>query len=213
MRDRTKVATSHASLRVVDGDVFSANSLEPHFQQQDVVISALGFPRVAGITSTYFTRSCAAIIDAMKAARLRRIVTISAWYTDPVSRVGQPMYDNMWAKIPGLPETLDNEGLMERMLVDTSADVDYTSVRAPTLTWDADSKKHFIEEEEGHWVTGGSAFISREDVARFMLTTAEQPGPYRNKCVAIAVKYSDAELVCVRDRFRAHLARARDTTK
>lgn len=205
VRDASKVSTTHRNLTVVNGNVFSPEFMQSHFAGHDVIVSALGFPKQKDVMSE-FTSSMAAIIAAMRAVRVRRLVTISAWYTDPKSRVGQYMFDKMWAKIAGLVHTLDNEGEMEAMLAASTDDIDYTSVRVPTLTWDPQTGKEFMCAVGANWVEDGSGFIPREDVARFMVSTLDDPERWKNKAVAIAIKYTDEEMQAAAVRFREHMA-------
>lgn len=204
VRDANKVSTTHPNLTVVAGDIFSSESLQPHFRNKDAVLSVLGFPKEFAKMST-FTESMKAIIAAMRAVQIRRLVTISAWYTDPVSRVGQHGFDNMWSKIPGLAHTLDNEGEMEVMLASFAAHIDYTSVRGPTLTWDPPTGKD-IMFQEANWVDDGSFFMPREDVVRFMLSTLDDPTKWNGKAVSIAIKYTDEEMQEAGVRFKEHMA-------
>ena len=101
----TDLRVEHHNLRREEADIFSSESLTPIFRGQDVVISALGFPKQAEEKMTKFTESMAAVLEAMRRAGLRRIITMSAWYTDPATRAGQVMFDTMWTKVPGLVNT------------------------------------------------------------------------------------------------------------
>ena len=169
----------HDNLTVVVGDVFSAASLGPTFKGHDAVISVLGFPKKQpGCKMEDFTASMAAILPAMAAAEIHRIVTISAWFTTP-ERETQSRYTEGWVNLPGLTETLDNEGEMEKLLAQTAADatagtaIAFTSIRPPSLTWDPGSGKTVLEREGAGWVDGASGLMAREDVARAILNTLD----------------------------------------
>ena len=45
-----------------------------------------------------------------------------------------------------------------------------------------------------------------QDVARFMLTVAENPGEWQRQCVAITTKYTKPEETEAFQRLRAHMA-------
>jgi len=199
-------AAGRPGLTTVQGDVFDAASMAPLLEGQDAVISCLGFPKTDGEIFA-FSESMVAIVDAMKRAELRRLVTISAWYTDPVARVGQPMFDHMWSKVPGLPATLDDEGRMEQVLERSKADIDFTSVRGPTLTWDPPSGLE-TEFEDAMWLDGYplGCMMPRDDVAAFMLKTLEGP-QWFGRSVAIGIRYSEAEAAAAMQRLRAHMQR------
>jgi hypothetical protein len=53
------------------------------------VVSVLGFPKQVDVPMRKFTESMDAILKAMKTAKVGRVVTISAWYSDPSTRKGK----------------------------------------------------------------------------------------------------------------------------
>jgi len=179
---------STENLNIVEADVFDAKTLEPHFSGKDVIISALGFTKVGvDVKMTLFTDSMKSILTAMHNSKVSRIITISAWFTDPNNRVGHKVFDHYWSKIPGLTQTLNNEYEMEEMLK-LEKDIYFTSVRCPFLTWD-ESKAAEIIYCEGNWVPNSSAYLGREDVARFLIAVAEDQTLYKGKCISIAGKF------------------------
>ena len=72
------------------------------------------------------------------------------------------MFDTMWSKLPGLVNTLDNEGEMDAMLTRTDPRINYTSVLVPTLSWDPATDKEILTAVGGTWVDGGSGIMPRE---------------------------------------------------
>ena len=72
------------------------------------------------------------------------------------------MFDNMWSKVPGLVNTLNNEGEMDQMLAKTETEINFTSVLVPTLTWDPKSEKTILVAENSTWVEGSSGLMPRE---------------------------------------------------
>ena len=72
------------------------------------------------------------------------------------------MFDNMWSKVPGLVNTLNNEGEMDQMLAKTETEINFTSVLVPTLTWDTKSEKTILVAENSTWVEGSSGLMPRE---------------------------------------------------
>jgi putative NADH-flavin reductase len=205
VRNASRVDMKNPNLTISTGSVFDASDIEQACRGSDVVVSTLGFQKQEGKV-TDFTDSMKAILEGMQRANINRIVTISAWYTNPTNRAGQPLFDNFWSKFPGLPNTLDNEGEMEEMLRATSDHINFTSVRVSSLTWDDATDKDFVVNE-GNWVEnvpGGGAFISRADVARFMLSVVGDPLKYRRKEVAIAIPMSETELAEAQQRHSEH---------
>ena len=72
------------------------------------------------------------------------------------------MFETTWTRVPGLVNTLDNEGEMDAMLANTDDSVHYTSVLVPTLTWDGRTDREILTAEGGTWVEGGAGLMSRE---------------------------------------------------
>ena len=193
VRSKTSdLAMEHENLRREEADIFSSESLTPIFRGQDVIISALGFPKQVDEKMTKFTESMKAILEAMREARLMRIITMSAWYTDPATRGGQVMFDTMWSKVPGLVNTLDNEGEMDLMLARTEETVNFTSVLVPTLSWDPVTEREIVTRPGNTWVEGAGGLMPRQDVARFLLSVAES-GEWHRVALAVTTKYSPEE--------------------
>lgn len=69
-------------LQVVQADIFTADSLKPHFQGQDVIMSCLGFPASFFSGVTGYSLSMRAVVSAMRTARVSRLVTMTSWYTE-----------------------------------------------------------------------------------------------------------------------------------
>ena len=59
------------------------------FSGNEAIISVLGFPKQLEEPMTKFTESMSAILKAMNIAQVTRIITISAWYTNPETRQGK----------------------------------------------------------------------------------------------------------------------------
>ena len=74
---------------MVKGDIFNPESLAPIFKGHDVIISVLGFPKQVDEIMVKFTQTMESILKAMKIANVQRLITISAWYTDPNTRKGK----------------------------------------------------------------------------------------------------------------------------
>ena len=72
--------------QVVEGNIFSVDSLKSHFKGQDVVMSCLGFQASFFSAVTGYTLSMNAVLGAMREARVSRIITMTSWYTERKSR-------------------------------------------------------------------------------------------------------------------------------
>lgn len=69
-------------LQVVQADIFSADSLKPYFEGQDVIMSCLGFPASLFSGVMGYTLSMKAVVSAMRTARVSRLITMTSWYTE-----------------------------------------------------------------------------------------------------------------------------------
>jgi len=170
-------------VRVVTADLAAPDpaALAAAVEGSDAVLSGLG-PRSAsgaGIAS-HGTR---AIVQAMKAAHVRRIVVVSA---APVGTVASPGRPNPPKHDPGdgffmrnlfgplikaaLRKHFADLALMEDVLRDSG--LDWTVVRPPRLTGAPLTGTY--RTAYGQNLQGG-AFVSRADVAHFMLRVLDQP--------------------------------------
>ncbi len=67
--------------QVVEADIFSEDSLKPHFKGQDAVLSCLASDLILyGVTG--YTQSMKAALTAMREVKVNRIITMTSWYTD-----------------------------------------------------------------------------------------------------------------------------------
>ena len=72
-RDRTRVGPPPARVHVVEGDVFDARAIAPVIAGHDAVVVTLGGGRKGGVRA----RGTAAIIEAMRATGVRRLIVQS----------------------------------------------------------------------------------------------------------------------------------------
>jgi putative NADH-flavin reductase len=195
--DVTAVVRTPAKLtrdvRAVRADLAAPDpvALESAIGGADAVLSALG-PRSrsdAGITAP----ATRAIVDAMRATGVRRIVVVSA---APVGTVPSPGNPNPARYDPGdgffmrhlaspmirivLREHYADLALMEDVLRDSG--LDWTAVRPPRLT---DRPLTGVYRTAYGRNLRGGALISRADVAHYMLHAVEDPDTI-GKTVGIA---------------------------
>ncbi|XP_028834230.1 uncharacterized protein LOC114789220 isoform X2 [Denticeps clupeoides] len=147
-RNPGKMTVMHDKLQVVEGNIFSEESLKPLFKDHDAVISCLGFPASAFSGVTGYTQSMKAVIGAMRETKMNRLIAMT-------SCVLTNMYE------------------MENFLKDTD-DINWTVVRPPGLKNESATAKEILTHE-GYFVPDerGSPIgqtIARGDVARFMLS-------------------------------------------
>uniref|UniRef100_UPI003AABE490 flavin reductase (NADPH)-like n=1 Tax=Centroberyx gerrardi TaxID=166262 RepID=UPI003AABE490 len=189
VRNPGKLSVQHDRLKVVEADVFSANSLKAHFKGQDVIMSCLGFPAcfLSGVTG--YTLSMSAVVSAMREARVTRIITMTSWYTQPESGAQSSLLIR-FLLLPMIRSVLSNMYDMEHFLKKTE-DVTWTVVRPPGLKNLPASAQEFLTHE-GYFVPDSSgnpagSMVARGDVARFMLSLLNS-NAWVKKGVAIATK-------------------------
>ncbi|XP_021180192.2 flavin reductase (NADPH) [Fundulus heteroclitus] len=186
VRNPAKLTVHHNNLKVVTADIFSADSLKPHLKDQDVVMSCLGFPASFFSGVTGYTSSMAAVVGAMREARVNRVITMTSWYTEPDSGTQSPFLIR-FLLLPMIRSVLSNMYEMERFLQKTE-DINWTVVRPPGLKNLAASAQEFLTHE-GYFVpdSGGQTAVGRGDVARFMLSLLNS-NAWVKKGVAITTK-------------------------
>ncbi|KAM4745377.1 flavin reductase (NADPH)-like isoform 1-T2 [Anableps anableps] len=169
VRNPAKLTVQHDNLKVVSADIFSADSLKPHFKDQDVVVSCLGFPASFFSGVTGYTASMAATVGAMREARVNRVITMTSWYTEPNSGTQSPFLIR-FLLLPMIRNVLSNMYEMERFLQKTE-DINWTVVRPPGLKNLGATAQEFLTHE-GYFVpdNNAQAAVGRGDVARFMLS-------------------------------------------
>ena len=166
VRDPAKVDREDANLTVIRGDVVDPSAVAEAVVGSDAVLSLFG--QVKGSPRTLQTDGTRVIVEAMQAAGVRRIVSLSGGgLRDPRDR--PKAADHV---IRFLLRTLSGQVLADaqgHLEVLQSSGLDWTVVRAPRLT-----------EEPGRgtyrqgWVgVGTGTSISRDDLADFIVTQVE----------------------------------------
>ncbi|XP_068422477.1 flavin reductase (NADPH)-like isoform X1 [Clinocottus analis] len=189
VRNPGKLAVHHDNLKVVEADIFSADSLKAHFSGQDVIMSCLGFQTSFFSAVTGYSLSMRSVIGAMREARVNKIITMTSWYTDPASGVQSP-YIIRFLLLPMIRSVLTNMHEMEQFLHQTE-DINWTVVRPPGLKNLSASAQEFLTHE-GYFVPDSSgkpagSAVGRGDVARFMLSLLNS-NAWVKKGVAIVTK-------------------------
>jgi uncharacterized protein YbjT (DUF2867 family) len=181
---RNPRALAGTPARVVAADLAAADpaQLEPAVAGADAVLSGLG-PRSradAGIAS----RGTRAVVQAMRATGVRRIVVVSAAPVGTVASPGRPTPPRhdpgdgpvtrhlvMPLLVAALREVYADLALMEDVLADSG--LDWTVVRPPRLTDRPPTGAY--RTALGRNLRRGF-LVSRADVAHLMLRVLDQPG-------------------------------------
>ncbi|KAF5906631.1 flavin reductase (NADPH)-like, partial [Clarias magur] len=131
VRNPSKLTINHENLKVVEGNIFSEESLKPHFTGQDVVMSCLGFQPSFFNGVDGYTQSMTAILNAMQEVKVNRLIAMTSWYTDPNS-ANKASYFVRYLLLPIIRSVLSNMYEMEKNL-EKIDDMNWTVVRPPGL--------------------------------------------------------------------------------
>ena len=162
VRDPKKLATSHAKLRVVTGDLFDAASVAAAIEGQDAVLSVLG--PVKGGPKDVMAVATRHIVAGMRSHGVRRLVLLTG------AGVAQPgdapkavnRFISFMLRTLSRDVLLDSEAGVENV---RRSDLDWTIVRVPMLT-DGPARGRYRVGMVG---VNDGVRISRADVADFML--------------------------------------------
>ncbi|XP_078070269.1 uncharacterized protein LOC144494791 [Mustelus asterias] len=190
VRTPSKLTIQHENLTVVKANIFSTDSLVEHFNEQDVVMSCLGFPISIFSEVTGYTESIKAIVPAMREAKVTRIIAMTSWYTKPETS-HQTSWTLRWFLIPMIRNILINMHEMEDYLNNECQDLNWTTVRPPGLQNAPETDKellthegYFVPDPDGIPITNA---VARGDVARFMLSLLKDE-LWIKKAVAMTAK-------------------------
>ncbi|XP_033127241.1 flavin reductase (NADPH)-like [Anneissia japonica] len=189
VRNPSKITQKHANLKVVSGNVMSAEFLAQQFQEQDVVISCIGTNTPTLFKVTLYTDTMRSILEAMRTAGVKRLATVTAWGTKYDPKDHGPFWMEWLLNTFLIGRILTNMSEMEDMIMacaQQNDDIKYTVVRPPGLK-DAPMTDKLIIAEERNVLHQTPYFISRADVARFILDSLEGD-QWHNKAVAIGTE-------------------------
>lgn len=168
VRNPGKMTVTHDNLKVVEGNIFSEESLKPHFEGHDAVLSCLGFPTSFFSGVTGYSQSMRATLNTMRETKINRVITMTSWYTAPGSSASGPFFIR-YLLVPMIQSVLTNMYEMESILTKTEG-IDWTVVRPPGLQ-NAPATDKDIVTHEGYFVPDAAGHsVARGDVARFMLS-------------------------------------------
>jgi putative NADH-flavin reductase len=163
VRSPQKIHLSHERLKVVQGDVFDADQMAHSLVGHDAILSAFGPTTVGSSTSRRkFGRALAA---AMRKSGVRCVQIVSAAFLFPdIGFVGSILKATLFRQM--IPDMAGMEAAFSQ------SDLDWTIVRPPRLTNGPITDSYRIIDGA---LPRGGFFISRADVARFMIGEAENP--------------------------------------
>ncbi|KXJ18180.1 uncharacterized protein At2g34460, chloroplastic [Exaiptasia diaphana] len=168
------------NLDVVKANIFEPESLVPHLQGKDAVLSYLGAHGTTVFNpTTLYSESMKSIMTAMERSNVNRIVTLTSWITEYPNNT--PIKVKLVRPIMLLGGFMKDMRRMEKILEESS--FNYTIIRPPGLS-NASAKKNYKLVEAAQFVDGAGMFIPRADVADASLKVLLTP-EWDKKAVAI----------------------------
>jgi putative NADH-flavin reductase len=173
VRSPRKIHMSHERLKVVRGDVFDADEMAQPMAGHDAVLSAFGPTTVR--SSTLRRDFGKALAAALRKSGVRRVQIVSAAFLFPdIGFFGGILKATLFRRM--IPDMAGMEAEVSQ------GDLDWTMVRPPRLTNGPVTNACRILDGE---LPPGGFYISRADVAQFMIGEAENP-VHRQQVVGLA---------------------------
>ena len=185
VRDPSKLEKFKSdSLKIVKADVFNSESLKPHFENQDIVVSGLGFRG----KNEEFPRSMEQITKAMRDSKVDKIQIVGSQYNYEESRKNS--WNESW--ILGffvnyvIRKPLEDHHRMVNFLKEKCQDLKWKYCAYPGLAEMEPTNKDFRVVENTDVVPDRSGSrVSRGDAARYIIENLEN---YKQGEVAIVYK-------------------------
>jgi putative NADH-flavin reductase len=163
VRSPQKIGFTHERLEVIQGDLFNADQMAQSMAGHDAVLSSFGPSKVR--SSTLRREFGRVLTAALRKCDVRRTEIVSAAFLfRDLSLLGRVLKATLFRQM--VPDMAGMESEV------CQSDLDWTVVRPPRLT--NGPAKHSYRIVDGNLPKGGF-FISREDVAHFMIGEAENP--------------------------------------
>jgi putative NADH-flavin reductase len=165
-RSAASISIQNANLDKVSGDGLDSDTIRDALQGVDVVIQTLGVdfaPRAIFERTTLFSRSTRIVVDAMKAAGVKRLIAVTGLGAGDSRGHGGLFYDAVVFPLL-LKRTYDDKDVQEWII--RSSGLDWTIVRPGLLTNSPATGRYRILTVPQDWRFGR---ISRADVADFLV--------------------------------------------
>ena len=170
VRAPEKLGVPREGLTAVQGDPLSAEAIGAALVGHDAVLSALGPPGPG--RTTIVGDSARATVAAMRSAGVRRLLVVGvALLFEDAGFVASVLRKTLLRNVAA------DSAEMERIV--KGSDLDWTIVRPPRLTNRPATRRYAVRDGHLPQGAGGSASVSRADVAHFLLDEVEQPAHVR----------------------------------
>jgi putative NADH-flavin reductase len=165
-RHATAMPMQAAALERFDGDALDAAAVTKAVAGVDAVIQSLGAPKSAQSLfsgTTLFSQATGILIDAMRAAGVRRLVTVTGLGAGDSRGHGGLLYDALLFPLI-LKRVYDDKDVQEQMI--RASGLDWTIVRPGLLTSGPATGTARALADPKDW---GAGSVSRADVAAFLV--------------------------------------------
>jgi putative NADH-flavin reductase len=165
-RSASAIAIDDAKLAKVSGDALDAAAIANAVAGVDAVILSLGAPKTAQAVltgTTLFSKSTRILIDAMRAADVRRLVAVTGFGAGDSRGRGGFLYDALMFPLV-LKRIYDDKDVQEQMI--RASDLEWTIARPGLLTGGPATGKMRVLADAKDWQVGS---VTRADVADFLV--------------------------------------------
>jgi uncharacterized protein YbjT (DUF2867 family) len=171
-RSAASIPIQDAKLDKVTGDALDGNTLRNSLQGVEAVIQTLGVdfaPRLIFQGTSLFSQSTRILVDAMKAAGLRRLIAVTGLGAGDSRGHGGLLYDAVVFPVL-LKRVYDDKDVQEWII--RSSGLDWTIARPGLLTNRPATGGYRVLTAPKDWRFGT---ISRTDVAEFLVRVINDP--------------------------------------
>jgi len=165
-RSAASIPIQNAELAKISGDALDRDTVRTTLQDVDAVIQTLGVdfsPRLFFEGTTLFSVSTRILVDAMKAAGMRRLITVTGLGAGDSRGHGGLVYDTVIFPLL-LKRVYDDKDVQEWIV--RSSGLDWTIVRPGLLTNRPATGRYRVLTAAKDWQFG---VITRADVADFLV--------------------------------------------
>jgi putative NADH-flavin reductase len=165
-----RLALTHPRLVTIEGDILDADTVREAIADQDAIVMAIGM----GLTRkpvTMFSRGTENVLDAMEAAKTRRLVAVTGMGAGDTREHGGFFYDRIFRPL-ALRTVYEDKDRQEALIEDRgkSFPLVWTIVRPGVLGGGAPKHRYRVVTDLTG-VSGGQ--IARSDVAHFIVAALE----------------------------------------
>jgi putative NADH-flavin reductase len=165
-RSVSSIRIQDTALEKVSGDALDRDTIRNALRDVDVVIQTLGVhfsPRTILEGTTLFSGSTRVLVDAMKAAGVKRLITVTGLGAGDSRGHGGLLYDAILFPLL-LKRVYDDKDVQEQIV--KRSGLDWTIVRPGLLTDGPATGRYRVLTDSKDWRAGT---ISRADVADFLV--------------------------------------------